>query len=60
MSAPKKYPDELRERAIRMVMERRAQHGYHGAIPRIAEELSINPQTLGSWVNQADRDAIRR
>jgi transposase-like protein len=58
--APKKYPDELRGHAIRLVVKTRTQHGHWGAIPRVAEELSINRKTLAKWVNQADREAIGR
>ncbi len=60
MPAHKKYPDELRERAIRMVIESRAQNGHYGAIPRVAEELSISRETLASWISQVDRDALGR
>ena len=37
---PQKYPDELRERAVRMVFEIREQTGEkHGVIARVAREL---------------------
>ena len=36
MSAPRKYPDELRERAVRMVLEIRARDGQgHGELARV-------------------------
>ncbi|MEV6716265.1 hypothetical protein AB0M48_29990 [Lentzea sp. NPDC051208] len=44
MAAPKKYPDELRERATRMAVEaRRDLASATGAIKRIAEQLVIHP-----------------
>jgi transposase len=50
MPAPRKYPAELRDRAVRLVRE----DGEHGAIARIADRLDINRETLRNWVN-ADR-----
>ena len=58
MAPPKKYPDELRERATRMVMEaRRDPAAATGAIKRIAEQLGIHPEALRTWVKRAEIDA---
>lgn len=58
---PQKYPDELRERAVRMVLEVREQTGEkHGVIARVAGELGIGAQSLRNWVSQAEIDAGRR
>ena len=50
MPAPRKYPAELRDRAVRLVRE----DGEHGAIARVADRLDINRETLRNWV-KADR-----
>ena len=50
MPAPKKYPDEVRERAVRMVFEIREQTGQQqGAIARVADRLGVNRETLRNW-----------
>jgi transposase len=58
---PQKYPDELRQRAVRMVLEVQAETGEkHGAVTRIAKQLGIGTESLRQWVNQADINAGRR
>lgn len=52
MTRTRRYPSEIRERAVRMVLE----IGEKGAIARIAEQLDLNPETLRSWVRRAEID----
>jgi transposase len=57
----KRYPPELRERAVRMVLETIEQTGErHGVIARVADQLGINRETLRNWVRQAEVDAGQR
>src|SRR2546429_2794614 len=58
MPAPKKYPDEMRDRAIRLVLDIAEDAGsITAACRRIGEQLGINSDTLRGWVKQAQVDA---
>ena len=54
MAAPRKYPDELRERAVRLVFES------NRPIAHVARELGVHKEALRLWVGQAEADSGRR
>ena len=58
MSAPRKYPDELRERAIRLVRDADAEPGTSrkAACRRVGQQLGISAETLRGWVNRDEVD----
>jgi transposase len=58
--ALKKYPDELRERAIRFALDLvdgPEQLSVNAASKRVGEQLGIVPDSLRNWVQQARIDA---
>jgi transposase len=63
MPAPRKYPQELRERAVRLVDEARSQEpglSVNAAVQRIGQRVGVNADTLRGWVKRFDIDAGRR
>lgn len=60
MAAPRKYPNELRERSVRLVAEAREQDpslSINAAVKRVAPRVGVNPDTLRGWCKQAAVDA---
>ena len=61
MNKSKKFPAEVRERAVRMVLEHQEEHASQwAAIGSIAEKIGCSAETLRHWVRQAERDQGRR
>ncbi len=56
-----KFSPEVRERAVRMVAECRADHrSQWAAIESIAGKIGCTAQTLCNWVRQHERDSGQR
>ena len=62
MGRPSKYPEELRERAVRMVAEVRPEYeSQWAAITAVAGMLGIGtPETLRTWIRRDEVDAGKR
>ena len=57
MNKPVKYSPEVRDRAVRMVLEHQDGHGSQwAAIASIAGKIGCTAETLRRWVRQAERD----
>jgi len=56
VAAPKKYPDELRERAVRLYRESEPRP----VIRRLAEQLGVHHEALRNWIRQDEADRGQR
>jgi transposase len=54
MAARRRYPDELRERGVRLVFESGR------PVAHVARDLGVHRETLRLWVRQAESDAGAR
>jgi len=61
MGRPSRYSPEVRERAVRMVVEHEGQYDSQwAAIRSIASKIGCTGETLRKWVRQTERDEGRR
>ncbi len=57
----KRYPVEVRERAVRLVFEHRDEYGTKwAAISSVAGKIGCSAETLRGWVRQAEVDRGQR
>ena len=61
MGPPSKYSPELRERAVRLVLDHASDHpSQWAAIRSVADKIGCPVEVLRRWVRQAERDAGQR
>ena len=61
MTKATRYPPELRERAIRLVLEHRGEHRSEwAAIQSVAGKLGMTAETLRKWVRRDEIDHRQR
>ena len=61
MKTQKRYPKEVRERAVRLVLEQQNEHGSQwGAITSIASKIGCTPESLRRWLRLAEVDQGKR
>jgi len=58
MGTQSKFSAEVRERAVRMVLEHQHEHGSQwAAMESIAGKIDCTAETLRKWVRRAERDS---
>jgi len=61
MGRPSRYSPEVRQRAVRMVLEHQGEHeSQWAAISSIASKIGCTAETLRNWVRREERDTGRR
>ena len=54
----RRYSGEMKERAVRLVLQLRAETGEaHGSVKRVADQLDIGVESVRGWVKQAEIDS---
>ena len=55
MTSQRRYPEELRQRAVRLVFDARDESGARrGVCTRVGQQLGVPPDTLRGWVQRAE------
>lgn len=61
MARVRRYSPEVRDRAVRMVVDHRGEYlSQWAAIQSVASKLGMTPETLRHWVRQAEIDTGNR
>jgi transposase len=61
MGKQSRYSAEVRERAVRLVMESEGDHGSQwAAITSVAAKIGCTPETLRKWIRRVERDSGKR
>jgi transposase len=61
METKTRFSPEVRERAVRLVLEQQREHeSQWAAINSVAGKIGCSGETLRKWVRQAERDLGRR